>query len=403
MSAHPARDTGESPTRSISRWLRRWVPVLALIGAGAAAIGFLVAASGVMPIKASSGHWPITRWFLDFAMRRSVKTHSVGIDIPEMNQVRAMTKAAGHFESGCAPCHGRPGETVPRVLQQMTPKPPSLAGEIPRWDPEELFYIVKHGVKFTGMPGWPAQERDDEVWSMVAFLLEVPSLSTEDYLRLVLPDPSPESSTPVLPLEAMTGTAAGIVATCARCHGWDGQGRGQDFSIPNLAGQKAGYLERALDAYAQGQRHSGIMETVAAALSEAERVALAKHYSRLPRPPATQPSHLEEAEAVLRGEVIAMRGIPEQKVPSCADCHGPGPTPTIDAYPDLTGLSAEYMVLQLDLFKKEKRGGSAYAAIMHHIAPKLTEVQKREVASYYASRGADASNTEQSAAAVSPE
>jgi hypothetical protein len=49
--------------------------LLAVLGVG----GFLVAASGIIPIKASSGHWDITAWFLHFAMRRSVATHTLGL------------------------------------------------------------------------------------------------------------------------------------------------------------------------------------------------------------------------------------------------------------------------------------------------------------------------------------
>ena len=45
------------------RWLFRIAGLLAVLGFG----GFLVAASGIIPIKASSGHWAITRWFLNFS------------------------------------------------------------------------------------------------------------------------------------------------------------------------------------------------------------------------------------------------------------------------------------------------------------------------------------------------
>jgi hypothetical protein len=49
------------------------------------AAGFLVVVSGIMPITASSGHWPITAWFLHFSMQRSVGTHSLGIDVPTLD------------------------------------------------------------------------------------------------------------------------------------------------------------------------------------------------------------------------------------------------------------------------------------------------------------------------------
>jgi mono/diheme cytochrome c family protein len=127
-----------------------------------------------MPLKASSGHWAITAWFLHFTMRRSVATHSPGLQAPALDVPRLVLQGAGHYETGCRPCHGSVDLPLPRIAQQMTPPPPYLPPRITTWEPEELFYIVKHGVKFTGMPAWPSQQRDDEVWAMVAFLLMRP-------------------------------------------------------------------------------------------------------------------------------------------------------------------------------------------------------------------------------------
>jgi cytochrome c553 len=53
-------------------------------------------------------------------------------------------------------------------------------------------------------------------------------------------------------------------------------------------------------------------------------------------------------------------------------------------YPVLAGQYANYLVLQLDLFKQGHRGGSAYARLMRPIAGRLTREQMRDVALYYA-------------------
>ena len=72
----------------------------------------------------------------------------------------------------------------------MTPHPPDLTSTIPGYEPEELFYVVKHGVKFTGMPAWPALQRDDEVWAMVAFLQILPRLNRAAYRELIAARPA---------------------------------------------------------------------------------------------------------------------------------------------------------------------------------------------------------------------
>jgi cytochrome c553 len=59
--------------------------------------------------------------------------------------------------------------------------------------------------------------------------------------------------------------------------------------------------------------------------------------------------------------------------------------PRNPAYPLVAGQYADYLVLQLELFKKQHRGGTAYAHLMHTVAVRLTPEQMRDVALYYAS------------------
>lgn len=94
----------------------------------------------------------------------------------------------------------------------------------------------------------------------------------------------------------------------------------------------------------------------------------------------------EEQDAVRRGEAIAKQGIPAQRVPSCTDCHGPGPAPRNSSYPDHAGQYADYLVSQLELFKNNQRGGTVFAHLMAQVAANLNAQQMRDVAAYYASR-----------------
>lgn len=382
-----------SETRSgKSRWKRRLLK-LAALGIALAIGGFLVAASGIMPIKASSGHWAITAWFLSFSMERSVATHSFPIEPPPLDEPLLILKGAGHYETGCRPCHGSPTLHHPRIPQAMTPHPPYLPETIPEWESEELFYIVKHGVKFTGMPAWPTQKRDDEVWAVVAFLREFPELSADEYQRLIYGTTVADDG--VVPLQGLLEPDAvpgAVLENCARCHGADGNGRGTG-AFPRLAGQKPLYTELSLQAFARGERHSGIMEPISAGLSADEIRQVARYYSRLKglsRPPVNEQS----SAAIQRGRAIAHEGIPSKRVPACVSCHGPSPMERNPAYPLLAGQYAEYLELQLELFKKDHRGGTQYAHIMRMVAGHLTTDQMHDVVLYYASLGSGSNGGE---------
>ena len=351
--------------------VRRGLWHAALVLAGLAAAGLLIVVSGIVPIKASAGHWPITRWFLGFAMARSVATHTLAVTPPSLDDPGLVLKGAGHYDFGCRPCHGSPGQRPPTIAQGMTPQPPELPPAIAQWDPEELYYIVKHGVKFTAMPAWPARQRDDEVWAMVAFLRTLPDLDRSAYRRLVRGDE---------PAGAEGARQPAATASCAPCHGADGNGRGLG-AFPRLAGQRPAYLLASLEAFARGERHSGIMKPIAAGLDASEMRELARFYAGLPQ--ADRRSRSDQA-ASDTGEAIAQRGIPRQRVPACASCHGPGPLPRNPIYPELAGQYADYLALQLRLFKDDLRGGTPYAHIMRMVAGRLTPEQMRAVADYYA-------------------
>ena len=358
--------------RLLPRWLlepvvtvaaRHPVVALGVLGLGLAIGGGLVAASGVVPIKASSGHWPITEWLLQFSKRRSIATHSMTITAPPLGDPALVLRGAGHFELGCRPCHGAPGDALATIPQAMTPRPPALSERVPLWRPRELFYIVKHGLKFTGMPAWPAQQRDDEVWALVAFLLRLPAMDRADYLELVTETPS--ESAPEI-----------VTTTCARCHGLDGAGRG---AFPKLAGQRPEYLDRALQAYAGRRRHSGIMGPIATSLTASTRADAVRFYASQPAAPGRAVTGPRPA----RGAAIATRGVPERDIPPCAECHGPAGTPKRAAYPRLEGQYPEYLAQQLTLLQQRRRGGSEYVDLMHSFVDRLTAAQIEDVAQYY--------------------
>ena len=424
------REPTERPGGGAGRfqWKRRLRTVGGFLTVAAIG-GFLLAASGIMPIKASSGHWAITEWFLSFSMSRSVATHSIGIKaLPAdtLDSRMLVLKGAGHYETGCAPCHGSPAFRQPRVPQAMTPTPPYLPPKISEWNSKELFYIVKHGVKFTGMPAWPTQKRDDEVWAMVAFLRVLPGLEAAEYRQLTR---ITENIGGVVDLGGELDERQAVAQlareSCARCHGLSGRGGGAG-AFPRLAGQHPTYLYNTLQAYAEEERHSGIMEPLAAALRPEQMRALAQYYGDTVTPSllgisdTTAPNGAAQdtlgagvmelegsaemgrggmelgevategvesaADIVIqRGAAIAHDGVPGEGIPSCADCHGPVQHSINPAYPLLSGQFAEYLSLQLRLFKEERRGGTEYLRLMHPTAHRLTEEQIRAVSAYYES------------------
>ncbi|MGH8075493.1 MAG: c-type cytochrome [Lysobacter sp.] len=410
-----ARIVGDSLALALGRLL------LAALVFGLGALLFVSA--GLVPIAASQGHWPITRVLLHFAMRRSVQTHALAVKPPpaeeQLLDTEAMVlKGAGHYAEGCLPCHGAPGHPRAEVVLHSVPKPPYLPPMVDDWNDRELFWIIKHGIKYTAMPAWPSQRRDDEAWAMVAFLRRLPQLGPAEFRQLAygedaeVPDIGPTRSS----------TEPQALANCARCHGRDGAGRG-DGAFPPLAGQSEAYLLASLQAYARGDRYSGVMQPVAAALDAGEMRALARYYAAADgggrdgsgnghgasrdgtggdegarRTDAGQANTLRAA--IARGEQLAREGVASRRVASCVECHGPGRAPRNPLYPRLAGQPAAYIELQLSLFKQRDRGGTAYAGIMATVAERLEPDDIRDLALFYASLPTDGGAVNEGAAGL---
>jgi len=90
--------------------------------------------------------------------------------------------ARAFSQRGCATCHGAPGVKWQKFSEGMNPDPPDLKDVVGDTEPAELFWVIKNGIKMTGMPSFGSIGVDDkEIWSIVAFIRKLPSVSEADF------------------------------------------------------------------------------------------------------------------------------------------------------------------------------------------------------------------------------
>ena len=148
--------------------------------------GFAVIYAGAYDVAATAPHWTATAWLLEVARTRSIKAQAAGIAVPPgLDDPGKVVIGVEHYAAHCAVCHGAPGVPKGDIAQGLYPPPPDLANSAPLYTPAELFWIVKHGIKMTGMPAW-SDHSDDELWATVAFLEKLPGMSEQDYAKLVM-------------------------------------------------------------------------------------------------------------------------------------------------------------------------------------------------------------------------
>jgi cytochrome c553 len=345
--------------------------------AGLVLAAVLLAWSGVFNVAASRGHWAIVEWFLAFGMRNSVELRGLAVQSPPLDNPNLITLGAAHFHGGCAFCHGTPGTPVSPIAQHMLPPPPDLKASMRPWTDGEMFWIVKHGLKYTGMPGWAAIEREDEIWAVVAFLKQLRSMDAARYRDLALGSVHlPSQTGEQLATIDSSEQAAGA---CARCHGAENGGPASTL-VPVLHGQPAAFLAAALQQYAEGSRRSGIMQPIAAALDARDLQRLAEYYAGL-APPGREQAAAGGAD-LERGRQLATAGDAANGVPACDACHSGNAVAT---YPRLAGQSAAYMAGQLALWRAGHHTTTGAGAIMAPIAQRLSASDVDAVTAYFAS------------------
>jgi len=359
--------------------LRRLLPWALGLSAGGIALAFMVAYSGIFNVAASAGHPAWLEWFLQMAKERSVTFNSRQIDPPALDIADLVPLGAAHFQGTCAICHGTPLQSVNPIFGHMLPHPPDLQLRAAHWTREQLFWIARHGIQFTGMPAWSGENRDDEVWAVVAFLEALPSMKESDYRQYArgnIEDHNYSAKEFV-----NEGRPKINLTACNRCHDTANATPTSPY-IPRIGGQDEAYLKRALHDYQDDMRQSGFMEPIAADLDDEQIERLAAYYASL-TPALRQPARPSSAAERELGRQLAEQGDRSRKIPACNSCHG---RKGREDYPLLAGQSEQYLRQQLQVLQRGGRAKTPHGAMMAVVARRMTEQQAVAVAAFFASQ-----------------
>ena len=170
---------------------RRWalVAVALLVLIGAAAVGIY---AGLYNIAADVPHTQPVYWLLETVRDRSVEARARDIVVPnDLKDPNRISRGAGQYADMCSGCHLAPGMKRTEISQGLYPRAPELRRKT-TLTPAEQFWVVKHGIKMTGMPAWGVTHDDDLLWDVVAFVRKLPELTPEQYETLVKNAPKHE-------------------------------------------------------------------------------------------------------------------------------------------------------------------------------------------------------------------
>lgn len=155
--------------------------ILALAGVSAVFIY-----SGSFNVAADQPHWAVTSQVIQKMRDRAIARGARDISVPSsLADAKLIATGAGEYAEMCVDCHLAPGMKDTETRAGLYPQPPNLPVQNPYYKPAEQFWIIKHGLKMTGMPAWGLTHDDETIWSVVAFLQKLPGLSPAEYHELV--------------------------------------------------------------------------------------------------------------------------------------------------------------------------------------------------------------------------
>jgi mono/diheme cytochrome c family protein len=147
--------------------------VLIFVAAAAALYG------GVYDFGADAPHWSASERIIAFGRARAVAMRARSVKVPPLtDDMRA--DGASDYEAMCASCHLAPGLAENEMRPGLYPRPPTF-DKFAGLTPAEQFWVIKHGIKMSGMPAWGRTHSDAEMWNMVAFLQKLPGMTPAAY------------------------------------------------------------------------------------------------------------------------------------------------------------------------------------------------------------------------------
>lgn len=153
--------------------------VMVLLAAGGV-IG--IAYSGLFEVAATTIDAPAIRWMLETTRENAVRKGADKVLLPDLSEGNRAPRGAKAFDEMCASCHGAPGRDPFLGASDMNPPPPDLAKIARDRSPQELFWVIKNGLRMTGMPAWGPTHSDDQLWDLVVLMKRLPELTLDEYL-----------------------------------------------------------------------------------------------------------------------------------------------------------------------------------------------------------------------------
>jgi len=175
---------------TLSKTLVTVLAVLLVESALVLAAFFVVIYSGAYSVAATEPHYGSTVWVLSTTMDHSVRHHAADIVVSATYESPNLAVGYEHYREMCVTCHGAPGVERSEIGEGLNPGSPDLKEAAGEWTPSEIYWIVKNGIKMSGMPAFGPTHDEEKLWNITALVKRLPGMSAEQYHQMGKADES---------------------------------------------------------------------------------------------------------------------------------------------------------------------------------------------------------------------
>jgi thiosulfate dehydrogenase len=138
--------------------------------------GFVLLKKGYVNLAADVEPLPFEKSLAMGAVDASTERHAPDRKNPNSPSEVTIVAGAQLYLNHCAGCHGVPANPDSTFGKSFYPPVPAFFKDAPDMPENENFYIIAHGIRWTGMPAWNKTLTEAQIWQIVTFLSNIEKL-----------------------------------------------------------------------------------------------------------------------------------------------------------------------------------------------------------------------------------
>ncbi len=151
---------------------------------------FIFTSRGYMNTSANAQPGMLETYFASKALDAAIDRHALRSSNPVPETDANLSAGMIAYTMNCSGCHGTLDRKENKLGTAFYPPAPDLATDAlddPQW---HTFYVIKNGIRYTGMPAWGKVLDDESIWKITSFLSRLDNLPPA--VKAQLPAPAPK-------------------------------------------------------------------------------------------------------------------------------------------------------------------------------------------------------------------